>query len=536
MLDFTLLPTESIVRILSLLPPTDIGTCKLVSRYLLSTIQQSLELQYSLELDSHGFVPPLNPLNSLSLSQKVLALQKKFSFTEYPTQQDITLSNRRFILDLPVNPNLRYSRGVLTVISRTLSIKQIEICQLASRNKNTEYSLSVLHNIGIEASDWRFDPDLDLLVLIEEVTPDDPNIYAESRFHLRSLSTGLSHPLASTPIIACPFGPLLYFETNFQIFGRLLAFTCRKRCHQENVFGMYIWDWITGELVSSTAVVGQDFAFVSEDVFIVGATHHNLAQFDIIGSLEVYTIRNILPGSPARHIASLELPLANDVSHSRCRFIITPPPPTPININGHPKVTTPKRIYELESRSRYLCLHITKIYRNYTTMAFSGQFKSLLLIPLSTIHPFSEGNYTSQPAFLRSIPWEDWARGASWISGSLLDQQNYSVFGSRAAFLSPDSKEGLRVLLYDLSATVQGPMVNELGSKYIGKKPDYLPSNALFVTSQTDTRELPMVASFLVPNVSEVIYSRSPNLVIDDEHVVIYERGLSGLMLTDYHI
>ncbi|CAE6450053.1 unnamed protein product [Rhizoctonia solani] len=524
----TLLPTESIVHILQLLPPVDIRTCKLVSRQLLATIQESPELQFLLALDFLGFVPPLNPLDTLSLGDKIRILQEKRAVSDNGIR-DVGMRTAKFESIGPLSANIRYSRGVLAVGKPSIDVtRQLQLYQLDSSNKRTEYSSVILQDMGVAAHDFRFDPDLDLLVLLERVTAlADTNTDLELRFHLRSLSTGLTHPLASIPALISTFKfTTTYNETGFQIVGNLLAILCSTNSRLDTSSPrMCVWDWTTGELITSTDVPGMDFAFISEDTFLIPVNRRKWAGYDTIGSLLVYSIANIHPGGRARQIASLHLPPTTaGPCHSQCHFIATPPPAAPIAINGHPRITTPKRIYEIGPNSHYLCLRIKAFnIENIQNDMANG----LLFIRSSNIHQVLS-KMTSQSHSPTHISWEDWGRGASWINTQRLHYSSNCIFGHRAALLSFDREnKGWRAFVCDLRANMRGPTTDGLpGGGLEGLRPSDVYLHAIFNNPELGVCGPAVSTSFLVSegeDWNEHTDSVPPELAIDDEHVITYD-------------
>ncbi|CAE6450062.1 unnamed protein product, partial [Rhizoctonia solani] len=434
------LPTESIVYILLLLSPADIRACKLVSRRLLAAIQRSLKLQYLLELDCLGFFPPLAPLEDMPLRERIHILREKYFVTTDGMQRNLGVHRTTFQVTLPLGPIIQYSQGVLAIRGLPTNLAgQLQFYQLASGNRHTGHSSWELHDKDVDAEDFRLEPDLDLLVLVEKAHPQtDTNL--RIKFHLRSLSTGLMHPVASTPVLANTLKFTAYSENGFQIIGQLLAIICFTTRRSDIPAQMYIWDWTTGELVTSVAVRGSTFAFVSEDVFLIEVSRSNRPKSSAIGTLDVYTIADIPSGGRHRHVASLQLPPA---TQGRCtslfHFIRTPFPLTSL-ANGRLENLIPKRVYDIGPKLYYLCLHIQ--VHDIKDMPYQMS-KGLLFIPswvtLESLEGLETHSLSGPP---NPIPWEDWAQCTSWVNTSKLHWGSHCLFGHRAAFLWFDRKEG----------------------------------------------------------------------------------------------
>ncbi|KAH7332580.1 hypothetical protein B0J17DRAFT_722120 [Rhizoctonia solani] len=539
MAHFTSLPTEVIVCVWLFLPPADIKACKLVSRPLIALIQRSLDLQYLLELDTQGFVPPLDSSDKLSLYQKVLILREKRSITESGRKHGLDAHMANFKLSRIMHSNIQYSRGVLAVADPpTDGHRQLRLCQLASKNKSTEYSPAKLEDLIVAADDFRFDPDLDLLALLE-VVPIQSGAITDTgmNIHLKSLTTGLPHPLATMPALVNTSRPTFRHQISFQIVGRRLALLYPLYSFCKNSSNILIWDWITGELVVSMPVFGPDFAFISEDVFVVPVGQSAEAESNSVGFLEVYTIADIPSGGCPRHVASLHLPAtAGERCHTRGYLIATSPSPAPLLIKQYPKFTPSKRIYEIDPKVHHLCLRIKSLDNGNTpTTTLSG----LLFIPVSGIHHVLQNEMAVKSQSHISIPWDDWDRGASWVGSSRLKSGSHCVFGHRAAFIRSERKEpGWRVFLFDLRATAQGETMSEwLRGQGEEKSTLGVSWHAGISNTQMGVREPRIAASFIIPGNKRCANKNvPPKLFLDDEHIVTCDSELFALSVTDRQI
>lgn len=274
----------------------------------------------------------------------------------------------------------------------------------------------------------------------------------------------------------------------------------------------------------------MDFAFISENIFLVPVGRLKWSGSDNIGSLLVYSIADFHSGGRARLLASLRLPpTAAGPCHSQCHFISTPYPPTPLVINGNRMITTPKRIYETGSQSHYLCLHV----RAYNIQSAPSEITTgMLSIPSSNIHHILDGIPVVQFHSPAHIPWEDWAHGTSWINTRQRRRSSNCVFGHRAALLSLDHQvRGWRVFLYDLRVNIRGLGANEPLRDHpeeLCASDTYL--NGVFMDPKTDVRGPRVVTSFMISegeDWNEHTESIPPQLAIDDERIVTYdEEGL----------
>ncbi|KAF8603239.1 hypothetical protein BDV93DRAFT_607054 [Ceratobasidium sp. AG-I] len=518
MASFTSLPTESIVHILLFLTPVEIRQCRQICRLIFDVIQES-SLQYLIELDSLGYAAPLNPRPDLTYVEKVQFIRELRSTirsigSSKPVRVDLGTSG-------PFVSNCQFSRGVYARGGPSLDItRSLDVYQLASRNKNTEYKQWRHSDLGVNAHDFRIDADMDLLVLLEtDAAPHDPETDLQLKFHLRSLRTGLHHPTAEVrTIVSNEKFTSTFSPAGFQIFGKLLAILCFTNALLDpSSPRLSIWNWTTGDLVAVADVPGRNFAFVSATTFAVPYDRRRWKDSDILGSLEIYTFDPNALATRARHVASFHLPATpQSPCHSSSSFVFTPYAPVP-------SPTVPARIYELAPEAHILCFKIRAFnIRDYPSEITSG----ILFIPTRAI--LDAISLTPAMDSRAHIPWEDWAHGTRWVNKRNLFGEESFVFGRRAILARQDNIEGTwELLVYDLGLkegddrAIENDLGRQVSDTYLDR----------VLTSHSAGRQTPsLVATFILPNdiaPSEHDSEDGPKVMVDDEHIIIRQSRTS---------
>ncbi|KAG9103302.1 hypothetical protein FRC06_011438 [Ceratobasidium sp. 370] len=454
MITLVALPQETVVHILCQASPADIQNCRQVCRFLWILIDSSTELQYLIELHTLGYVPPARPhpnqthakaLELLRAHKSRLSSISKLKPKRYPLQ--FTTSGYISVYDFYGGV---YARGS-TPNSLSNATRRLELCQLPSVNKGTEFKQWTHHDVGVDTRDFAMEPDFDLLVLLElaeqTVIPGaaegTPNVMQHFNVNLRSLETCAAHPDAARPIIRHSLRSFARatWTFYFQIVGRYLAvmFLIAVEQRDENqTCQLRVWDWTTGNVVTYVDVVSGEsrtFAFLSDS--LIAVPHHvatsnpGAVHGGTLGKLDLYTFDP--PNSPspphARRIASLQLPpLPQDVvsiPRLSCRSDPAPSPSTQSAVWDRRR----PRLFELAPTNRVLCLQAI-----LTTIEVSrGQFaqsEGTLFIPFAgMLNAVAHLYEQSEPV---DIPWDTWGRGTSWLDTSNLHTGNECyVYGQR---------------------------------------------------------------------------------------------------------
>ncbi|KAG8684749.1 hypothetical protein FRC09_015167 [Ceratobasidium sp. 395] len=310
------------------------------------------------------------------------------------------------------------------------------------------------------------EPDFDLLVLLElghqtripRAERGTSNVIQHFNVHLRSLETCAPHPDAAKPIIRhslCSFARTSW-SFYFQVVGRYLAVLFLIGVDQQEesqTCQLRVWDWTTGNPVTYVDVVGAEsrgFAFLSDNLIAIprhATSIPNLesTQEKALGTVNIYTFEPPAGTSlilPARHIASLQLPLSpeNSASTTRlsCRSDPAPSPSTQAAVWDRRR----PRLFELAPTNRVLCLHATVTL--LSRAGFIEGYEGTLYIPFENLlNTVADLRDRSQPV---NIEWGSWGNGTSWLNTSDMRTNNECyVFGQRTisttTFAQDDSDE-----------------------------------------------------------------------------------------------
>ncbi|KDN49487.1 hypothetical protein RSAG8_02189, partial [Rhizoctonia solani AG-8 WAC10335] len=305
-------------------------------------------------------------------------------------------------------------------------------------------------------------PDYDLLVLLEVnkslpcPNPDGiegaPDLMEYFTIHLRTLGTNQPHPDAARPTIS--YSTPSYRRNRpsfyFQIVGRYLAIQFLISNASCEKFKLRVWDWTTGKAVTYIEPwrTGADsFTFLSDRLILVpclqavSQSEGGLHNARTHGKLVVFTFTEPTGNNPAeeaRPIASFDLPeSANpflDPQGLSCRCDPAPVPSSrsPTRHDGIPK------LFDLAPENRVLCLKM----RSQAVIPVD-QVESTLYIQFTDLLK-AIAHLLDQPADkpVLNIPWEDWAKGTSWVDTDLLFTGNECyVFGQRVVSVGLDRSD-----------------------------------------------------------------------------------------------
>ncbi|KAG8697112.1 hypothetical protein FRC09_008064, partial [Ceratobasidium sp. 395] len=166
MTGFVELPEETLVHILRRASPEDVQICRQVCRFLRTLIDSSAELQYLIELYTLGYVPPAHSRLDLTYPEKLELLQKHKSHWN----SIHTISHKRYPLltsDTGYTSTYDFYGGVYARGSTSNSLngatRRLDLYQLPSVNKGTEYKQWTHLDLGVDTRDFVMEPDFDLL-------------------------------------------------------------------------------------------------------------------------------------------------------------------------------------------------------------------------------------------------------------------------------------------------------------------------------------------------------------------------------------
>ncbi|CAE6443653.1 unnamed protein product [Rhizoctonia solani] len=510
---FTNLPIDCFIHILSFLSPGDIEICKLVSRTWHSTISNCLPLQYKVLLDYLGYIGTRNT-GFPSLELKVGVLRER----------RMRMNQRRLAQSATVHLEYHHgiahthlSRGVI-IAANTLSttVLTLQLHRLASINKGLDYECSLFTDrtqlvgytnlVKVEAA-------LDLLVLVEFGND------GAMKFHLRSLKSGLPHPNASRPTIVNSVADIAFPK----VFTHSIEILNRRIVHSGQSDGrltplLTVWDWTTGDLVTSTLVPGPAYAFISNNIVVVASNQIPRDGQHILLSLSIFTLEGALPGEAARLIAMLCLPKTDCPSYPDFEFYHAPP----ISISDPHESHTRAKIFKLDENSHHLALRLTVAL----TPDIRNKSTGILFIHSSGLLKLAEhlSAASQSPVFVK---WGNWGFMTCWLKIEPPTPWR-CIYGHRAAFLRIDSLTGdCEVLVYDVRAvrTVRSRK-GAVGLDLTWELDE--PMDLLFSVSGKPTRHPALVSSFwidtdVLPKGRASDYQL--DVMIDDEHVILLKRG-----------
>ncbi|CAE6479762.1 unnamed protein product [Rhizoctonia solani] len=479
-------------------------------------------LQYLQELDSLGLVAPRNVSNALSLDQKLQNLRKRKRISSvYTCDPTIMSVDSEGYRGPHFGRDVVSCRGVLALKSQ----KNTEIHLLFSPNRNTGSNRYVLESLPRH---WMMaiEPAFDLLVLFDSTDTD-------VSFHLRSLQTGLTHPNAYLPTVIYDGEPDRSIRDGWrgvqiEIIGHRIAYLRGYSHPAESISRVIIWDWTSGQTITSTDIAVSCFAFLSESRFLVvpPILHRRGSSEKKDLPLLVYTCDGAPLGDQARLSARLHMPpQSSAVSLRETKLSLSFQPS--FWYSGLPVTTSsPPVIYDLPTESQYLALRV--LFGRSSVGIWVTLFirVSSLFTLVNTLDAGPDQNCVS-------IPWPDWASTATW-TGYRTDesrpQYGPAVFGHLVAHMYAEQRSNLwQIEIHDLrKATPTTSNPSSRNSQMVG---------SFFKDSYKNLKHDSLVRSFTIsfetvpPGLDWYGMSFQDKLVeivMDDEHVVILRRGLTA--------
>ncbi|KIJ08313.1 hypothetical protein PAXINDRAFT_139363 [Paxillus involutus ATCC 200175] len=256
------LPLELIIRILAFVGYRDLVTCSQVCRLLHTVVEQNALLQYTIELAISGMQN--GPPSAMGHANRLTALrnsQTAWNKLQWTGTKDIPL----------LQGNLYELSGGIFVQSNHLG--GLEFRRLPSHYRGIDEHVWSLDLPDVDLRDFALDPAQDLLVLIARplLRAGVRNARMEISIHLRSLTTGEEHPLATKP-------PILLHDVDLR--AAILSFMVQV--HSDHVAVHFIshgtapselvvWNWKTGLILLNTYSTDiMAFAFLTERLILVG--------------------------------------------------------------------------------------------------------------------------------------------------------------------------------------------------------------------------------------------------------------------------
>jgi hypothetical protein len=350
--------------------------------------------------------------------------------------------------------------GIHTLVGGTFTwslrhTRQIHFYQLPSQNRATDFKYWCI-DVGIDFDAFWFDPEQDLLVLLQGIESQSGRAY---KTYVRSMSTNEAHPRTtpdqSVTIHTTPSNAPDFDGIRVEIFGCSLAVILSSRVTESDVH-VNVWDWTTGQqilvcfrayldiLVNHNNVqhlnLGNrcfiSFELLREDLFFICRLSYPSdtdAWFstDTLGCLDVYQFSSAIALMEAVHVASFALPPEKKANTDYWATMQCAPAPAGSGSQS-PRHSLAK-VYDLASRDRLLYLDIS-------TLPTHAKPKSRLvgtLYMLSSVLLDAVPKHGPQGLNRRAcmhVPWTDWAHKASWVRRSKFrPSDSISILGQRMA-------------------------------------------------------------------------------------------------------
>ncbi|TFK85394.1 hypothetical protein K466DRAFT_494844, partial [Polyporus arcularius HHB13444] len=261
------LPQELLVETLKYLDLTELLRCNLICSLLRNVIQDSLELQYRIELAADGLVDGIGC--SLSTSERLarlLELRARWHYLDWADVKPIQAPAMCQAYEL-VDGVFASSMGNGLSGSRHLALTWLPNRREAERTVERS-------DLGVTVRDFAIDPSQDLMALVIADEVESFNI------HLRTMSGNKPHPRAAQPELKAPI-PFQVGNSFIQIVDDIVG-----TFFWVHGPGLLIWNWRTGKNVVHCIVDlptgAYDFAFLSSRAFM-------LTVATGAGSIELYT-------------------------------------------------------------------------------------------------------------------------------------------------------------------------------------------------------------------------------------------------------
>ncbi|KAI0668215.1 hypothetical protein C8Q78DRAFT_282410 [Trametes maxima] len=360
------LPEETKVDILNRLDYKSLLDCRLVCKYLRDTIQDSLQLQYNIELGADGLVDGSSCTMTVA-ERYALLMDRRRRWRELDWKQVGSFKAPGWVQAYElVDGMFAASMGIGLSGSKHLQLTWLPTHHEPGRTVDRE-------DLGISVRDFAIDPSQDFVAL---VLAEDHGSPTKLSVHLRTLSSNKPHPDArktelETPVLASVGSS--FIQVVDDVLGMFFyAFDP----------GLVIWNWRTGQTVvrlTGPELPAQvsDFAFVSSRTYMITTTSSH-GPFELSsngGAIELFTFRcddadaDAHLRSPTR-VATLQLPALRQ-GRRLTRFFTHSAPfvkrPTP----GRPFETSPDcrlHVMDLDYGNRAPCFSL--FVRNRTFLSY----------------------------------------------------------------------------------------------------------------------------------------------------------------------
>ncbi|EPQ58998.1 hypothetical protein GLOTRDRAFT_70086, partial [Gloeophyllum trabeum ATCC 11539] len=294
--------------------------------------------------------------------------------------------------------------------------------QLPSRLRDIPMRQWDITDIGFLIRDFTLDPSQNLLVLIEMPTPDPHGDFPPCRIHLRTMDTGLPHPLAHSPLLL--HKPYL-FDSAWRYIIQVtdvhlgVMFRCPEG-EEGTEHELVVWNWRSGEIkMTRPGIEMESFAFLTDKLIMISMLTFRQDLPTIVCLKPVLCITDFTRysssyrGDAGRHSCELGLPeLIPGVFPSNMLIRADPGP----SYSPDEACEVP---FHVGSQNRIFVVTFTASSRRVHAPV-------TLFIPLQTLLDKYEAGGTE-------IEWEQWGPAGTRILGSLRTSPNWVcyVYGSK---------------------------------------------------------------------------------------------------------
>ncbi|KAA1474517.1 hypothetical protein DENSPDRAFT_841115 [Dentipellis sp. KUC8613] len=267
------LPVEIFVKIFELLDGRDISRCSLVCKFFSGVVKGSAELQYRIQLTIEGVAETEGmPTHSVVAERLETLLARRHGWNTMKWMKKITITYKA---DMP----WYFSDGILLSMRRSSSHQLVAVIDQLPTRGSEDGSRTCIELPGLTSAPKviAHDATQDLLVFVtrSDKLADDPAEWFYIDIHLRSLSTGATHPSAQLPRLECK-RKTLHEHHGYQlgICGDVLVLLCRDPGYGGiTISALRGWHWKTGDCFGHIGPPNPqpfcDFAFLTPDILLL---------------------------------------------------------------------------------------------------------------------------------------------------------------------------------------------------------------------------------------------------------------------------
>ncbi|TFK91652.1 hypothetical protein K466DRAFT_541359 [Polyporus arcularius HHB13444] len=274
--------------------------------------------------------------------------------------------------------------------------------------------------------DWyRFDPSQDVIVFLAESADGRcPDV------HIRSLTTGLQHPLAQYPILEKSDEPI-FDPSSFRIHADLCAVLARKDPAVEGERVLHVWDWQTGQL----CLVQSGFHAWGDVISLIGDRTLLVAHDEC---LELHAIDD----DNDVHTCTLELPRFQEESLQIWTTVSQPY-----------TQAEPGRAFACDPASEIVVINMVRDRGRGQHLQTKTSILLAIRVASLRVHASAAMDGVTEP-----VPWEAWGPKCSrfFQVSETCSWEAPTTFGSRALIPYYDDAPVLALLDFDVDATHAG--------------------------------------------------------------------------------